>query len=208
MKKELGIDDLYRINMFPVNLFKTKIKNHKEYNKVLIKSIKEIQKNRKSMNQSNYGGYHSPRDLQRDDRFNELKHAIMETINDRIIPTYYKPYYDMRMLVSIDDFESLWFTVNKKGDYNAKHTHPMSWLSGAYYVQVPTKKSKIIFHDPLDVRKHEYLRDIQIPYDVSGGELLIFPGWFEHSVAPNNSKLDRISISFNIGRPDFVRKKV
>jgi len=34
--------------------------------------------------------------------------------------------------------------------------------------------------------------------DAKAGDLIIFPGWLQHSVDTNMSKEDRISISFNL----------
>ena len=37
------------------------------------------------------------------------------------------------------------------------------------------------------------------------GDLVLFPGWLKHAVAPNKSYEDRISISFNVIKPKECR---
>jgi len=39
---------------------------------------------------------------------------------------------------------------------------------------------------------------------VGEGKLLVFPAWFRHSVPPNGSDQERVSISFNIMFSSFT----
>ena len=41
-----------------------------------------------------------------------------------------------------------WANVNPPGAYHPMHHHPNNYLSGVYYVAVPTAGSQIIFQDP------------------------------------------------------------
>ena len=39
------------------------------------------------------------------------------------------------------------------------------------------------------------------------GDIIFFPGWFEHSVPANTSDEDRIVISCNFRKPSFIPNK-
>jgi len=99
---------------------------------------------------------------------------------------------------------SLWFNVNGNGHYNIKHNHADektylvkysdSWimvshrdgLSGVYYVDVPdTNMGDIVFDDRRIAPKTN--------------TLLLFSNNVYHTVEPNQSDKNRISIAFNYG---------
>ena len=107
-----------------------------------------------------------------------------------------------------------WPNVNRFGDYHDPHNHPRAYLSGTYYVKIPTKMEKlrgrgdgrpgcITFYDPrpavnaVAIKKDPY---IEPEYTVAPepGLLLLWPGFITHFVHPNLSKQARVSISFNI----------
>ena len=46
----------------------------------------------------------------------------------------------------------------------------------------------------------------QVVVKASGGNLLVFPAYLQHSVDPNRSGRERISISFNIMFSSFTEK--
>jgi len=95
----------------------------------------------------------------------------------------------------------MWFVVNKSKDYNAMHTHPAAFFSGVYYVKVPKKGNKIVFEDPLQVRKHEGMNCAGYEMRVKEGMFILFPSWLGHKVPPNDSDEERIAISINIAHP-------
>jgi uncharacterized protein (TIGR02466 family) len=106
-----------------------------------------------------------------------------------------------------------WINVNRTGDENLLHCHPGSFLSGTYYVKTPSgmKGGEIVFRDPRGPAVAMYeTPGIELPWVGSGtgipftpavGQLLIFPAWLEHRVAPFDASGDRISIAFNATNP-------
>jgi uncharacterized protein (TIGR02466 family) len=106
-----------------------------------------------------------------------------------------------------------WYNINRYGDHHAPHTHPWSYLSGTYYVQVPPAPERvddpaaspacISFYDPRtganmvtvgtepDARAAHVVRP-------TAGTLLLWPAPVQHYVHPNLSTDLRISISFNL----------
>jgi hypothetical protein len=100
-----------------------------------------------------------------------------------------------------------WVNINKKGDFNTRHHHdPFSGiaLSGVFYVKVPQNSGKIVFYDPratlTTALDQMYYHNGSDSFSIEPEEnlLLIFPSWLYHSVDPNESDEDRISVSFNI----------
>ena len=107
-----------------------------------------------------------------------------------------------------------WPNVNRFGDYHNLHNHPHSWLSGTYYVQVPTDNSghegrsdlnpgAISFFDPRAQANMLAVKgDGQVEAEhcvmPEPGMLLIWPAFIHPLVHPNLSKENRISVSFNV----------
>lgn len=99
-----------------------------------------------------------------------------------------------------------WANVNPAGSPHAAHTHPNNFLSGVYYLHAPSGGDSISFHDPRPqtniitprVRQKNQHNARQINVAAKSGRLVLFPAWFHHSVLPNQSQEERISIAFNI----------
>ena len=96
--------------------------------------------------------------------------------------------------------------INGPGSYNKVHSHPHNFLSGAFYLQVPKDSGKLTFHNPhlqSEVLAPPMKTDQSIHLAPRVGwqpkvkDLLIFPAWLTHEVEINNSKEDRIMLSFN-----------
>lgn len=77
----------------------------------------------------------------------------------------------------------LWANVHPNGGYNAQHIHLGAPLVFVYYVQVPTPRAAFVAQGAR--------------IEPRAGDLLTFPGDLQHSVEPNESQEERISISGN-----------
>lgn len=94
-----------------------------------------------------------------------------------------------------------WVNKNLIGKSHHLHNHPNSILSGVFYFQC--ENSHINFHNT--IQKTFQLRVSQLnnfncpisQISVSSGDLLLFPSDLLHSVPPNTSSKERISLSFN-----------
>ena len=103
-------------------------------------------------------------------------------------------------------------TVNAPGRGHAVHAHPNSFLSGVYYVETRPGADTITFHDPRSqaavirppVTQLVAVNADQAVVTVRNGTLLLFPSWLQHSVDPNTSKGNRISVSFNLMFPAYT----
>ena len=100
-----------------------------------------------------------------------------------------------------------WVNINQKNDYNEMHSHDPytgTALSGTFYVSTPENCGDLRLHDPrfdiLTAPDMKYYNNGNLWQMIQPKEnmLVIFPAWLQHSVLPNKSDEDRISISFNI----------
>ncbi len=96
--------------------------------------------------------------------------------------------------------------VNGKGHSHHDHTHPNNYLSGVYYVRVPSDSGAIVFSDPRPqahvlaptvIQRSPFNANIH-PYQPQEGTMLLFPSWLPHMVEANLSEERRISIAFNV----------
>jgi len=99
-----------------------------------------------------------------------------------------------------------WVNIMPRQVVHGLHLHPLSTISGTYYVRTPKGCAGLKFEDPrLD-------RFMAAPPRIPGsrpdsqpwvlvpaqeGELVLFESWLRHEVPPNPVAAQRISISFN-----------
>lgn len=101
---------------------------------------------------------------------------------------------------------NLWAVVSPPGAQNVRHCHAGMFISGVYYAQVGGGASDLTFHDPRDAkvfsdppdRAPGLYADQTRNITPMPGRVVLFPSWLNHSVAPNASPVDRISVSFNL----------
>jgi len=107
-----------------------------------------------------------------------------------------------------------WANVNRHGDYHDPHNHPHCYLSGTYYVKVPTaggrnrqrsdlRPNSITLYDPrtgvnMNAIKGDPYIDPEFTVLPEPGLLMMWPASLMHFVHPNLSDETRVSISFNI----------
>ncbi|HVY22737.1 MAG TPA: TIGR02466 family protein [Steroidobacteraceae bacterium] len=99
-----------------------------------------------------------------------------------------------------------WVNIMPQGVVHGLHLHPLSTISGTYYVQTPRGSPAIKFEDPrLDRFMAAPPRTAECPPEqkpwyhipAEAGKLVLFESWLRHEVAPNPVAMERISISFN-----------
>jgi uncharacterized protein (TIGR02466 family) len=102
--------------------------------------------------------------------------------------------------------QNIWININKPGAYNHLHNHAGAVLSGVYYVKATPEQGNLFFerNDGAEyflppMEKANYFTSTATTYKSMTDAVYIFPGWLKHSVQPNLTKEDRISISFNYG---------
>ncbi len=100
-----------------------------------------------------------------------------------------------------------WVNIMPRGVTHSLHLHPLSVLSGTYYVRVPKGAPGLKFEDP---RLDRYMgapprhadaaerNRAWVVMPAAAGSLLLFESWLRHEVVPNQAA-ERVSISFNYG---------
>ena len=99
-----------------------------------------------------------------------------------------------------------WVNIMPAQTTHSGHIHPLSVISGTYYVQTPRNAAGIKFEDP---RLDKFMaappkqpacarRNKQFAtYKAKAGYVVLFESWLRHEVPASITSEDRISISFN-----------
>jgi len=95
-----------------------------------------------------------------------------------------------------------WINIMPPKVHHSGHIHPLSVISGTYYLQIPPNSSPIRFEDPrLQMMMNSPPRrdPTALTFSVSpkAGQLVLFESWLRHEVPANTARTPRISISFN-----------
>lgn len=135
-----------------------------------------------------------------------LKNDVLQDIN-KFVQTCMADYFskvinpkdDVRLKVT-----QSWCNYTKPGEFHHKHKHSNSFISGVLYIQTESNRDKIHFYND----NYKY---IKIPagkwniwnsdfwwFDVTQGDLLLFPSHIPHGVERIDGKLTRISLAFNM----------
>lgn len=157
---------------------------------------------KKGVERTNFGGWQSDDDLYKHQEFAWLTQRIMVLANEVAANFSLKARFDDGLL---------WANVNRRGDFNAMHTHPDAVLSGSVYLKVDSAAQGVIqFIDAREGsptahwRCYTKLKDktalTEQVFTVTPveGDILFFPGWLRHWVTPNLTAEERISVAFNV----------
>ena len=99
-----------------------------------------------------------------------------------------------------------WVNIMPRHVVHSLHLHPLSTISGTYYVQTPRGAPGLKFEDPrLDrymaapPRRADCSPESQpwVVLPAAAGTVLLFESWLRHEVVPNPVDRERISVSFN-----------
>jgi uncharacterized protein (TIGR02466 family) len=97
-----------------------------------------------------------------------------------------------------------WVNIMPRQVVHGLHLHPLSTISGTYYVQTPRGSPGLKFEDPrLDrfmaapPRRADAKSRAWVTIPAVAGRVVLFESWLRHEVPPNQSSLQRVSISFN-----------
>jgi uncharacterized protein (TIGR02466 family) len=100
----------------------------------------------------------------------------------------------------------LWVNIMPPTAAHSLHLHPLSFISGTYYVVTPVGCPGLKFEDP---RLSKFMaappkrpgarreNQVHITYPAEAGQVILFESWLRHEVAANRAPKERISISFN-----------
>jgi len=151
----------------------------------------------KGVEVSNYIGWQSNSIRHGDnEEFDQLVSAVTEQVDGCAAQAELPPL----------QIQNIWLNINTPGAYNTLHNHAGAILSGVYYIKSDPSQGNIMFErgdnaeyflPPME--KANYFTSTATTYKAMTGAIYVFPGWLKHSVQPNLTKDDRLSISFNFG---------
>ncbi len=155
------------------------------------------------------GGYTSYGSL---DQLHQLSSTFekLKTEIDRHVRIFIKDL-DMEIKPKELQMTSCWVNVMPKGVVHSMHLHPLSVVSGSFYIKTPKNASGIKFEDPRLAqfmaspprKKEARLQNRHfVELKPNSGEVVLFESWMKHEVPMNSSAEERISISFNY---DWIR---
>lgn len=190
--------------LFPTSIYISGLtaQQKSKLNKELVKEARKIQEVDADGNKwsaKNYlGGYTSYGSM-------DHLHKMSPTFKDleKILDSHVKKYVKSlgfelgRGKIKMD---SCWVNIMPTMVHHSSHIHPLSVISGTYYLKLPKKSAGIKFEDP---RLMSFMgspsRKEKPFYEVNPkeGQLVLFESWLRHEVPANAGNQDRISISFN-----------
>ncbi len=99
-----------------------------------------------------------------------------------------------------------WVNIMPPSAAHSLHLHPLSFISGTYYVVTPPGCPGLKFEDPrlskfmaapprLATARPAHRTHVTLPAEA--GSVILFESWLRHEVASNRAAGERISISFN-----------
>jgi len=152
------------------------------------------------VSKSNYLGWQS-------ESINEIEEPSVEVLLDQI--TQQVDLCCEQAALPKLYLQNFWFNINNPGAYNHLHNHPGSLISGVYYIDAFPEQGLFYFERNDDgkyflppVAEMNNVNSNCALYTPETGKCFIFPGWLNHSVSPNITDTNRISMSFNFGVPD------
>lgn len=189
--------------MMPIQLIKSYHQDNEPLNKELEAYVmKDMEKKRTAVQRSNIGGWQSEREL----------HAHLDdgtpgsALLIRMFANFCEPINDYIKECAIQcnilpnekgydwAYTGAWFNVASRGAYNAPHTHPLSQISGAYYIRTEEPIPEFPFSGRIDF----FYPGGDTNFFPTPGTLLLFPSTMLHFVHPYYGTGHRISLSFNI----------
>lgn len=100
----------------------------------------------------------------------------------------------------------IWVNIMPPTAAHSLHLHPLSFISGTYYVATPAGCPGLKFEDP---RLSKFMaappkmpgarreNRPHVTYPAKAGNVILFESWLRHEVAANRVDDERISVSFN-----------
>ena len=150
------------------------------------------------------GGYTSYASMNELHRFSST-FADLEKKITRHLRTFAR-HLDMDLRKRTIRLSDIWVNIMPPSVAHSLHLHPLSFISGTYYVATPRGCPGLKFEDPrlskfmaappkLSTARRE--NKTHITYPAEAGNVILFESWLRHEVAANRVDEERISISFN-----------
>lgn len=201
-------------SIYPTTLLRRHLPDMAQTNRELAGLISQMAATGPNMTDgtSTQGGFQTRQDLLADDHpfarypaLVTLKQHLIKAIQD-----YATMLFEQECVQAPKNVDFMlwgWGVSLTAGNSQELHVHPTAHISGVYYVTAPpgaleekSTDGKIRFYDPRPRANMNQLftqitRHSEAP---NPGDVIVFPSWLEHSVAPFRGEGERICIAFNV----------
>lgn len=167
--------------------------------------IRDFDKAGRAWSDRNYpGGYTSYGSMDQLHRFSSTFGELERLINHHV--KQFAAHLEMDLRKRTFQMSDCWVNIMPRQVVHSLHLHPLSFISGTYYVSTPKGCSNIKFEDPRlskfmaappRLPKHRDDNRAFVRYEAETGKVILFESWLRHEVAVNQAEEDRVSISFN-----------
>jgi uncharacterized protein (TIGR02466 family) len=201
-------------SVFPTSLFHEPLRGgNARLNRELLsecRKIRETDRAGRTWSATNYrGGYTSYSSYSELHQMSSTFMQLRELI-DRQVQRFARSL-DMDLQSHKLAMTQCWVNIMPSQCFHGLHLHPLSAISGTYYVQVPRGPKgggggELKFEDPrlacfmgsvprVEDARLANRRFVSIQPKV--GELVLFESWLRHEVTPHGNDGERVSLSFN-----------
>jgi uncharacterized protein (TIGR02466 family) len=189
-------------SLFPTHIYQAALQKRgsREFNQRLLNEIRQLQHDDaagRQWSQTNYpGGFTSYSSANR-------LHTVSPTfaaLEQKLIPHVrsFCRKLDLNLPTRKLAMTDCWANIMPRGVVHGLHLHPLSTISGTYYVQMPKQAPGLKFEDPrldrmMAAPKHHAWQVVA----ARAGDVVLFESWLRHEVPANQAAIERVSISFN-----------
>ncbi len=169
------------------------------------RQLRDFDRAGRRWSEKNYpGGYTSYASMNELHRFSST-FATLEKKLTRHVRTFARRL-DLDLRGRSVNLTDLWVNIMPPSAAHSLHLHPLSFISGTYYVATPAGCPGLKFEDPrldrfmaapprLPAARRE--NRSHVTYPAQAGNVILFESWLRHEVATNRVEEERISVSFN-----------
>ena len=192
-------------NLFPTHVGVTKIEDATAINRELMADIREVRAATPNGKPDSwacnvYTTLQTDHDLHNRRSFTRLHRALTTKVNE------FAAYLEVDTSRYVPRILECWLNVYGEGHSQDVHQHAGYELSGVYYIRTPPGCGRINFYSPLDEdgfspipgTRPSWKTQTIAHLEPQDGDLVLFRSWLRHSVSPNETAEERISIAFNV----------
>ena len=186
---------------FPTNIYGKDVKLD---NRLFEKEIIEWSKRDSGVKKTNMNGWHSKTEMHLKSEYQQLVQELYKMQEE----IYQEEWLDRQPKLG-----NMWANINYSGGYNRPHVHPNCLFSGVYYIKTPPNCGRLVCQDPRpgiqtcmpNRKKGQPPKHLwrEVNLQPQENRAIMFNSWLWHTVEPNKSNEDRISVSFNFLQSGF-----
>jgi uncharacterized protein (TIGR02466 family) len=207
LKSMVMVKNLFPTLIYVDQLWKKNSKNEKQLQELLreVKSIQRTDLPGQDWSKKNYfGGYTSYGSMDRLDQFSSSFFNLEKKFHQHVVRFANQLHWECKAKDLV--LNSIWANVMPQGSYHSFHIHPLSVISGTFYVNSPKGSSPLQFEDPRmskmmacppKSKKTPLTHQWHYSHQPQAGELVLFESWLRHQVPAQKIQTERVSISFN-----------